>query len=163
MPSRRRFDVVEILPANGGDEVAVDEVLNLHRLSVHRREIRSLNVEIRNNAGTVKNELSKLFDRELEVIWNFVIWNLFRASTFGFRAYIQARMKHLQLIGLIVCAIFFASCESTNTTGKGNQEAKRLAALQQQSEQSQLDEGQQNLWNAHESIVNRDGNPIRRY
>jgi hypothetical protein len=72
-------------------------------------------------------------------------------------------MKHLQLIGLIACGIFFASCESTNTTGKGNQEAKRLAALQQQSEQSQLDEGQQNLWNAHENIVNRDGNPSRRY
>jgi hypothetical protein len=72
-------------------------------------------------------------------------------------------MKHLQLIGLIACAIFFASCETTNTADRGNQEAKRLAALHQRSEQSPPDEAQQNLWNAQENIMNRDGNPARRY
>ena len=72
-------------------------------------------------------------------------------------------MKHLQLIGLIACAIFFANCESTNTTGKGNQEAKRLAALQQQNEQPQPDEAQQNLWNAQHDILTRDGNAASRY
>jgi hypothetical protein len=72
-------------------------------------------------------------------------------------------MKQLQLIGLIACAAFLVSCESTETTGRGNQESKRLAAMQQQSEQPQPDEAQQNLWNAHENIVNRDGNPVRRY
>ena len=81
----------------------------------------------------------------------------------GFRAYIQARMKHLQLIGLIAGAAFFASCESTETTGRGNQESKRLAALHQQSQKPQPDEAQQNLWSAQENALNRDGNPVRRY
>jgi hypothetical protein len=164
MLSRRRFDVGEISAAYGLHEFAIDKVLNTSLRTVHRRKIRSSNVEIRNNAGTVKNELSKLFDRELEVIWNFVIWNLFRASTFGFRAYIQARMKHLQLIGLIACATFFASCESTDTAGRGNQEAKRLAAKRQQAQQrAQTDEAQENLWSAQQNTLNRDGNPARSY
>jgi hypothetical protein len=72
-------------------------------------------------------------------------------------------MKHLQLIGLIACLAFFAGCESTEMTGRGTQESKRLAALHQQNEQPQPDEGQQNLWNAQTNTLNRDGNPMRGY
>jgi len=72
-------------------------------------------------------------------------------------------MKHLQLIGLIVCAAFLVSCETTQTTGRGNAETKRLAALRQrQHEEQQMDEAQKNLWNAQQDILNRDGNPIGR-
>ena len=72
-------------------------------------------------------------------------------------------MKHLQLIGLIACAAFFASCESTDTAGTGNQESKRLAAVQQQRQKEATDEAEQNLWSAQQNNLNRDGNPARRY
>ena len=73
-------------------------------------------------------------------------------------------MKHLQLIGLIACTAVLAGCESTDTAGGGgNQESKRLAALRQQRQNERQDEAQQNLWNAQENILNRDGNPVRRY
>ncbi len=76
-------------------------------------------------------------------------------------------MKHLQFIALIACAAFFVSCETTdmagNPSGGANQESKRLAAVQQQRQQPPPDEAQQNLWNAQQDILNRDGNPVRRY
>ena len=72
-------------------------------------------------------------------------------------------MKHLQLIGLIACTAVLADCESTDTASGGNQESKRLAALRQQRQNERQDEAQQNLWNAQENILNRDGNPVRRY
>jgi hypothetical protein len=72
-------------------------------------------------------------------------------------------MKRLQLLSLIACLTFFASCESTETTGRGNQESKRLAALQQQRQNPPSDEAQQNLWSAQQDILNRDGNPTRGY
>lgn len=77
-------------------------------------------------------------------------------------------MKHVQLLGLIACATFFAGCESTEMANGANscgtQETKRLAALRaQQQGQSQQNEAQQNLWNAQGNIVNRDGNPNRSY
>lgn len=73
-------------------------------------------------------------------------------------------MKHLQLIGLIVCAGFVASCETIQTTGVGNQEAKRLAAVLQESRQTaNSDEGQQNLWSAQADRLDRDSNPAIRY
>ena len=72
-------------------------------------------------------------------------------------------MKHLQLIGLIACTAVLAGCESTDTAGRGNQESKQLAALRQQRQNERQDEAQQNLWNAQENILNRDGNPVRRY
>ena len=73
-------------------------------------------------------------------------------------------MKHLQFIGLIVCAALLISCESTQTAGQGNQEAKRLAALQQQEQESaQMDEADQNLSNAQKDRLNRDSNPAVRY
>ncbi len=72
-------------------------------------------------------------------------------------------MKHLDLIAVMICVIFFASCESTDTAGRGTQEAKRLAAVQQQRQrQAQTDEAQQNLWSAQANILNQDGNPGRR-
>jgi len=73
-------------------------------------------------------------------------------------------MKHVQLIGMIVCAAFVASCETIQTTGARNQEAKRLVAVQQESRQSvQSDEGEQNLWSAQADRLNRDSNPAIRY
>jgi hypothetical protein len=81
--------------------------------------------------------------------------------------YILRDMKDLQFIALIACAAFLVSCESIDTAGnpngRENQEAKRLAAVQQQSQQPPPDEAQQNLWNAQQDILNRDGNPVRRY
>jgi hypothetical protein len=72
-------------------------------------------------------------------------------------------MKHVQLISLIAGAAILISCETTQTAGQGNQEAKRLAALQQQEQQSaQMDEGDQNLWNAQQDRLNRDSNPAVR-
>jgi hypothetical protein len=76
-------------------------------------------------------------------------------------------MKHVQFVGLIVCAAFFAGCETTETAGntgaKGNAEVKRVAALQErQQEERQMDESQKNLWNAQQDTLNRDGDPIGR-
>jgi hypothetical protein len=71
-------------------------------------------------------------------------------------------MKHLQLIGLIACLVFVIGCETTGTTGMGNQESKRLAALKEQEQQVQPDEGDQNLWNAQQDVLNRDPSPARR-
>jgi hypothetical protein len=72
-------------------------------------------------------------------------------------------MKHLQFIGLIACALFFVSCESTETAGRGNQEVKRLAAIEQERQQEQTDEAQRNLWNAQHDILTRDGNAAPYY
>lgn len=74
-------------------------------------------------------------------------------------------MKHLHLIGLIVCAALFAGCETTQTggtaTATGNAEAKRIAAVQErQQEEAHMDEAQKNLWNAQQDRLNRDGDPI---
>jgi hypothetical protein len=71
-------------------------------------------------------------------------------------------MKNLQIIGLMAGIAFFTSCESTETATRGNQEAKRLAAKQQQSQQrARTDEAQENLWSAQANNLNRDGNPAR--
>jgi hypothetical protein len=73
-------------------------------------------------------------------------------------------MNHVQLIGIIGCAVILASCETTQTTGGGNQEQKRLAAIQQQEQESdQMDESDRNLWNAQVDRLNRDSNPAIRY
>ena len=58
--------------------------------------------------------------------------------------------------------MFAVSCETTETAGTGNQEAKRLAALQQQRQEEQPDEATQNLWNAQQDRLNRDSNPAVR-
>jgi len=73
-------------------------------------------------------------------------------------------MKPLQLIGLLASVALFVSCETTQTTGMGNQEQKRLAAIQhQQQEDAQIDESDRNLWNAHQDLLNTGTNPAIPY
>ena len=73
-------------------------------------------------------------------------------------------MKLLQLVGVIVYAGIFVSCETTQTAGMGNQERKRLAAIQQQQqEDAQMDESDRNLWNAHQDLLYTGTNPAVSY
>ena len=73
-------------------------------------------------------------------------------------------MKQLQLVGLIVCAATLISCETTQTTGLGNQEQKRLAAIQRErAEDTEMDEGERNLWNAHQDLLTTGTNPAIPY
>jgi hypothetical protein len=73
-------------------------------------------------------------------------------------------MKYLQLTSLAMFAALLMSCETTQTAGQGNQEQKRLAAIQrEQQEGAQLDEGDRNLWNAQVDRLERDSNPAIRY
>ncbi len=72
-------------------------------------------------------------------------------------------MKQLQFVGLIASMTLFAGCETTQTAGQGNQEQKRIAALQEQRAQQQSDESEQNLQNAQADIQNRGTNPGIRY
>jgi hypothetical protein len=74
-------------------------------------------------------------------------------------------MKHLYLVALLACAVLFVSCQSTKTAGaRGNQEAKRMAALEQErAEEEKTDEAQRNLWNAQHDILTRDGNAASHY
>jgi hypothetical protein len=73
-------------------------------------------------------------------------------------------MKHLQLISLLGWMSILMGCETTETTGIGNQEQKRLAALQrQQQEDAQIDESDRNLWNAHQDMLYTGTNPAVPY
>ena len=73
-------------------------------------------------------------------------------------------MKHFQLMGLLALAAVFVSCETTQPTGMGNQEQKRLAAIQQQQqEDAQMDEGDRNLWNSHQDQLYTGTNPAIPY
>ena len=73
-------------------------------------------------------------------------------------------MKQLQLVLFIVCGAILISCETTQTTGMGNQEQKRMAALQrQQVEDAQIDESDRNLWNAHQDQLYTGTNPAVLY
>jgi len=73
-------------------------------------------------------------------------------------------MKQLQLIGLIVCGAILVGCETTQTAGMGNQEQKRMAALQrQQAEDAQMDESERNLWNAQQDRLYTGTNPAVSY
>ena len=65
-------------------------------------------------------------------------------------------MKHLQLFGRVLCAVWLAGC--AGTTG-GNQEAKRRAAMAQEQQQVRGDESDQNLRSAQQNILRRDNNP----
>lgn len=77
--------------------------------------------------------------------------------------YIVNDMKYLQLTGLILCAVSFAGCETTQNAGPGNTEVKRIAALdERRQEEAHMDESQKNLWNAQQDILNRDGDPTVR-
>jgi len=73
-------------------------------------------------------------------------------------------MKHLQFIALAACAVFLCGCETTQTAGMGNQEQKRLAAIQkEQQEDAQMDEADRNLWNAHQDFLLQGTNPMIPY
>jgi hypothetical protein len=73
-------------------------------------------------------------------------------------------MKHLHFIGLMVFAASLMSCETTQTAGQGNQEIKRLAAIQQEEQEAaQVDESERNLWNAQQDILLTGTNPATRY
>ena len=73
-------------------------------------------------------------------------------------------MKKLQLVSLIAGAAILVSCETTQTAGMGNQEQKRLAAIQQeQQEAAQMDESDRNLWNAEQDRLNTGTNPAVPY
>jgi hypothetical protein len=73
-------------------------------------------------------------------------------------------MKPLQFVGLIASVALFVSCETTQPTGMGNQEQKRLAAIQQQQQEAaQMDEADRNLWNAHQDQLNTGTNPALPY
>ena len=62
-------------------------------------------------------------------------------------------MKHLQLIGLLGWMSILIGCETPQTTGVGNQEQKRLAAIRQRQEDAQMDESNRNLWNAQQDVL----------
>jgi hypothetical protein len=74
-------------------------------------------------------------------------------------------MKQLQLVALVAGAACLIGCETTSqTTGMGNQEQKRLAQIQrQQQETAQYDESELNLWNAQVDVLNSGTNPAIRY
>jgi len=73
-------------------------------------------------------------------------------------------MKLFQLMGSLAFAGLVISCETTQPTGMGNQEQKRLAAIQQQQqEDAQIDEADRNLWNAHQDLLNTGTNPAIPY
>ncbi len=72
-------------------------------------------------------------------------------------------MTHLQLIGLLGWMSILIGCETPQTTGMGNQEQKRLAAIRQQQEDAQMDEADRNLWNAHQDLLNTGTNPAIPY
>ena len=73
-------------------------------------------------------------------------------------------MKQLQLVVFIVCGAILIGCETTQTTGMGNQEQKRMAALQrQQAEDAQMDESERNLWNAQQDLLYTGTNPAVPY
>jgi hypothetical protein len=73
-------------------------------------------------------------------------------------------MKILLVPGVLLCAGFLISCETTNQTGAGNQEQKRLAQIQrEQQENAQYDESDINLWNAHQDELAKGTNPALPY
>ncbi|MEY2556344.1 MAG: hypothetical protein QOF93_1488 [Verrucomicrobiota bacterium] len=73
-------------------------------------------------------------------------------------------MKPLQLVSVIACVAILIGCETTQTTGMGNQEQKRLAAIQkEQQEAAQMDEADRNLWNAHQDQLYTGTNPAIPY
>ena len=73
-------------------------------------------------------------------------------------------MKQLQLVAFAAAGAFLIGCETTNQTGIGNQEQKRLAQIQRQHQEvAQYDESEKNLWNAQVDVLNRGTNPAIKY
>jgi hypothetical protein len=79
----------------------------------------------------------------------------------GLKRYNHLDMKQLQLVALVGIVALLLGCETTQSTGMGNQEQKRLAQIQrQQQENAQYDESDINLWNAHQDVLVRGTNPM---
>ena len=73
-------------------------------------------------------------------------------------------MKHLQLIAFVLAFTVLVGCETTETTGRGNQEQKRLAQIQrEQAEAAQYDESDLNLWNSEQRRIVNQSNPAIKY
>jgi hypothetical protein len=67
-------------------------------------------------------------------------------------------------LALLFARAILISCETTQTAGMGNQERKRLAAIQQQQqEDAQMDESDRNLWNAQQDLLYTGTNPAVLY
>ena len=63
-----------------------------------------------------------------------------------------------------IAAVILAGCETTNVAGPGgNQEAKRMAAIERLKQQPPIDEAHANLWNAQQHFLDRDTNPVQGY
>jgi len=72
-------------------------------------------------------------------------------------------MRSVQILSVVLGFVFLVGCETTDVSGTGNQEAKRLAAIQQQRQKPPPEEAHANLWNAQENMLDRDSNPLRAY
>ena len=73
-------------------------------------------------------------------------------------------MKQLQLVALLGAFAFLVGCETTETAGVGNQEQKRMAAIQREKQESaQYDESDVNLWNAQQDRLMQGTNPALTY
>lgn len=73
-------------------------------------------------------------------------------------------MKNFRLIGTVLCAAALIGCETTNQTGMGNQEQKRMAQIQrEQAEAAQYDESDINLWNSEQRRIVNQSNPAIKY
>ena len=80
------------------------------------------------------------------------------------KRYNHLDMKYFQLAAAVFGAAMLMSCETTNQTGVGNQEQKRLAQIQrEQAEAAQLDESDINLWNSEQRRIVNQSNPAIKY
>ena len=74
------------------------------------------------------------------------------------------RMKYVPLLALMIAATLLAGCESTHTADSDTLAARRIAAVQHQQQQAaQMTPDERNLWDAHNDLLARDGNPNRNY
>ena len=72
-------------------------------------------------------------------------------------------MKNLQLMGLIAAAMLVGACASNESATEVGRTGEREQANRRQAQQQlgQTSEEQQNLKDAQQALVNRDGNPNR--
>jgi len=69
--------------------------------------------------------------------------------------------QHVTLIAVVALLV---GCETTNETGMGNQERKRMDQIQrQQAEAAQYDESDINLWNSEQRRIVNQSNPAIKY
>jgi hypothetical protein len=72
----------------------------------------------------------------------------------------NSQTKAARLMSIVVFVALCAGCKTTETSGRGNQETKRLAARERHRHE-QRDQSTENLWSAQTNLLNRDGNPMR--